>query len=113
MSQLYNTNGEKMELESIKASFEGNVFLMLLHRTQGRDAENSRMLLLISYYEDSAPQGSSSMAWNSGALINTGTNSISNAKKLLTWTEQSTSHHDASDAENTDDGQNITIQFEG
>ncbi|GAA0175088.1 hypothetical protein LIER_28339 [Lithospermum erythrorhizon] len=128
MSQLYNSKGEKLELESIKASFEGKVFLMLLHRSQGKDAENPRRLLLVSYYEDPAPQISPSMACNSGTLINRETSSTNygpqadspisplkrqlsqieitsdnNAKKALTWTEESKPHQDTSDADNTDD----------
>ncbi|GAA0150646.1 hypothetical protein LIER_09539 [Lithospermum erythrorhizon] len=51
MARLHNM-GEKLELDSIKVTFQGKTYLMMLRRTFGKNAENQRRLLLLSYYED-------------------------------------------------------------
>ncbi|GAA0175395.1 hypothetical protein LIER_41909 [Lithospermum erythrorhizon] len=69
-------------LESIKACFGGKLFLILLRHTNEKSEESPRHLLLISYYEESAPQGSPSTAWNSATLTDSGNSSIGYGKDV-------------------------------
>ncbi|GAA0159839.1 hypothetical protein LIER_16532 [Lithospermum erythrorhizon] len=52
-SQIFKiTNlGQIYEVDAIKSDFQDKVFLMLLHRTYGKQNENQRKMLVVAFYD--------------------------------------------------------------